>query len=97
VGDLDGDGKLELVANTRNGSLFAWKTEGRVDGRIDWGSFHHDLRNSGNFEAGPDFGRRASPGGCAVAAPVEASAGRGLALVLIGAAMILVVARRRRS
>jgi hypothetical protein len=97
VGDLDGDGKLELVANTRNGYLFAWKTEGRVDGRIDWGSFHHDLRNSGNFEAGPDFGRRASPGGCAVAAPVEASAGRGLALVLIGAAMILVVARRRRS
>ncbi len=49
VGDLDGDDKLEIVAPTRNGWLYAWHTEGRSDGNIQWESFHHDNRNTGNL------------------------------------------------
>jgi hypothetical protein len=56
LGDLDGDGRLEIVAATRNGWLFAWHTQARVRGRIDWESFHHDNRNSGNLATPLDQG-----------------------------------------
>jgi hypothetical protein len=53
VGDVDGDGKLEVVINSREGMLFVWDTDGpvKVGGRsaLQWPKFHHDLRNSGNF------------------------------------------------
>jgi len=53
VGDVDGDGKLEVVINSREGMLFVWDTKGpvQVGGRsaLQWPKFHHDLRNSGNF------------------------------------------------
>ncbi|MCO4771784.1 MAG: VCBS repeat-containing protein [Deltaproteobacteria bacterium] len=50
VGDLDGDGYLELVASTREGWLFAWRTDGRADGPIEWPMFRHDPRRTGNYE-----------------------------------------------
>ena len=55
VGDVDGDGLLEVVINSREGLLFVWDTKGpvQVGGRpaIQWAKFHHDLRNSGNFNS----------------------------------------------
>jgi hypothetical protein len=63
VGDVDGDGKLEVVIPSREGSLFVWDTPGpvQVGGRpaVQWGKFHHDLRNTGNFHAGADAPPRA--------------------------------------
>jgi MYXO-CTERM domain-containing protein len=50
VGDLDGDKKLEVVTGTRSGWLYAWHTEGRTDGIIEWESYHHDNRNTGNAD-----------------------------------------------
>lgn len=47
VGDIDGDGRLEVVAVTRDGFLYAWDTPGR--GRVEWGSFRHDPRNTGEY------------------------------------------------
>jgi len=49
VGDLDGDGRNELVATTREGNLFAWRTEGRADANGEWWSFRHDERNTGRY------------------------------------------------
>lgn len=50
VGDIDGDDLLEVVTPTRAGWLYAWNTAGSADGAISWESFHHDNRNTGNFE-----------------------------------------------
>jgi hypothetical protein len=53
VGDLDGDGMLEVVVHTREGHLFAWNTVGEAcneDGLAsDWWTFHHDEHNSGVY------------------------------------------------
>ena len=49
VGDIDGDGRLDVVCSTREGYLFAWGTDGRADQEIQWKGFHHDTRNTGNY------------------------------------------------
>jgi hypothetical protein len=94
VGDLDGDGKLELVQATRNGHVFAWRTNGSAKGRIDWDSFHHDARNSGNFNEKLDQGVLASPasGGCDMTGrPV------GLPVIFLVAGMLGIAYARRRA
>ncbi len=49
VGDVDGDGKLEVVASTREGRLFVWKTAGDECGTVPWRRWHHDEWGSGNY------------------------------------------------
>lgn len=49
VGDLDGDGMLEVVAVIREGQLFAWRTLGDACAPLPWRRFHHDEHGSGNY------------------------------------------------
>ena len=55
VGDLDGDGKLDVVASTREGFGFAWKTAapacsaGGTTTNADWWTFHHDEHGTANY------------------------------------------------
>ncbi len=53
VGDIDGDGYLEVAVNTRKGFLYVWKTGGVAsrDGKstVQWQSFAHDEMNTNNF------------------------------------------------
>jgi hypothetical protein len=49
VGDLDLDGYLEVVVGTRDGNLYAWRTRGVAWGEVQWPTFHHDNRSTGNF------------------------------------------------
>jgi hypothetical protein len=51
VGDVDGDGLLEVAAVTRMGYLFVFNTDGPADGAIGWSEFRHDGRNTGNYDA----------------------------------------------
>ena len=48
-GDITGDGKVEVVAITREGTLFAWSTPAWANQTIQWKGFHHDARNMGNY------------------------------------------------
>ncbi len=57
VGDVTGDGSLEVVVGTRSGYLYAWKTKGKSDGVIAWESYHHDNRNTGNYDVKLDQGK----------------------------------------
>jgi Subtilase family/FG-GAP-like repeat len=93
VGDLDGDGKLEVVATTRNGYVYAWKTAASAKGRIDWDSFHHDARNTGNFATALDQGKPASPSGCSLGGRAD---GGGPFVILVLAALGRIAYARRR-
>jgi len=56
VGDVTGDGNLEVVTTSRNGWLFAWRTPAPVTSRIDWASYKHDNQNTGNLGTPLDQG-----------------------------------------
>ncbi len=53
VGDIDGDGKLEVTTITREGWLFLWDTPGTAsaDGksRVQWQEYKHDPLKTSNF------------------------------------------------
>ena len=53
LGDMDGDGKSDVVAYTREGFLFGWRTQGdacRDEGiNSDWWNFSHDEWNTGTY------------------------------------------------
>ena len=96
VGDLDGDGTLEVAVATREGYLFVWNTTGRTDGRVDWASFHHDGRNTGNLNTPIGFGSPPSgdDGGCCQVGATEETR-RGWLFTLLAVALVLRVRRRR--
>ena len=49
VGDIEGDGRNEVAAATREGYLMVWKTPGRAEGNQEWWSYRHDERNTGLY------------------------------------------------
>jgi hypothetical protein len=53
VGDLMGNGTMDIVATTHEGNLFAWKTKGNSclnnEQNAEWGRFHHDTYNTGVY------------------------------------------------
>ena len=50
VGDVVGDGGLELAVPTREGNVFVWRTGGTACGDLEWPKFQHDPHNSGNYD-----------------------------------------------
>jgi hypothetical protein len=67
LGDLDGDGTLEVAVASRDGWLYAWHTDATEDSTIEWESFHHDNKNTGNYDTPLDQG-----GGKKAAKPLTA-------------------------
>src|SRR5207237_745414 len=49
AGDVDGGGRDEVVAVTRDGYLYVWNTPARAGSMREWPSFRHDARNTGRF------------------------------------------------
>ena len=50
LADLDGDGKLEILAATITGQVFVWDTPTTYDpDRLPWPTGRHDLRRSGSY------------------------------------------------
>jgi MYXO-CTERM domain-containing protein len=63
LGDIDGDNLLEAVVSTRDGYLWAWNTDGPVDGVHPWPEYRHDSRNTGNYEEPLAFGVKTGTAG----------------------------------
>ena len=49
VGDLDGDGELEVVVASRAGWLFAWHADAPRDTAAGWVTFGHDVARTHNY------------------------------------------------
>ncbi|MBS2029363.1 MAG: VCBS repeat-containing protein [Deltaproteobacteria bacterium] len=102
VGDLDGDGYLDVVTFSRNGYLWAWKTKGPANGKINWESYHHDLQNTGDYATplvqrkGPTESPDAGSGGDTKKKGCGCGAG-GAELLPFAIVSLLGLARRRRS
>ncbi len=58
IGDITGDGMLEVVAVTRMGYLFVFSTDGSEDGTVGWPEWRHDGHNTGNYDADIAFGTK---------------------------------------
>jgi hypothetical protein len=95
-GDITGDGVLDVIAATREGLLFAWRTLGPAKGQNAWDGERHDARATGNLSV-PTLVRAAEQKKanctCRDGEPGELGA---FALVL-SAAAVLALGRRRRT
>ena len=57
LADLDGDGKIEIVAATVTGKVYVWNAPGQaLPGRLPWPMARHDLQRTGRYiHLEPDF------------------------------------------
>ncbi|RKX68836.1 hypothetical protein DRP53_09890, partial [candidate division WOR-3 bacterium] len=49
IADIDGDGKLEIVATSTDHFVYRWERGGSYYSLIEWGKFHHDNFNTGVY------------------------------------------------
>lgn len=110
LGDLDGDGFLDVVVHGRDGWLYAWRTTGSAKS-IQWEGFHHDARSTGNFSTplperlgpedvvggdGGDGGGEGGEGGSDAGGCCSVAGTRSGAAGTLGLALALALLRARR-
>ena len=96
LGDIDGDGYRDMVFASREGYVFAWRSDGRADDSGEWLMMGHDAQRTGNYHL-PVPGQDGPPPeepeqSCAVVGASGAGSGAYLLLCALPAFL-----RRRRS
>ena len=98
VGDIDGDGYHDVVVGTREGWLFAWRTETPASTTPQWPMFKHDAARTGSFHTPLPTQSGPMPpeggGSCVVQGGGDGSGPGSVALLLAGS--VLAAGRRRR-
>ena len=84
---------MEVVAATRSGYVFAWRTRGAAWGEIQWPTFAHDNRSTGNLHTPLPVVLPPELDDCSCA--TQPSRAPGLAWVAILAPAALIRRRRR--
>ncbi|PXF58268.1 MAG: hypothetical protein C4B59_13600 [Candidatus Methanogaster sp.] len=52
ISDIDGDGDIEVVVGSNDNKVYVWDCSGIYNpNNIEWGTFHHDVRRTGLYEA----------------------------------------------
>lgn len=94
VGDLDGDGLLELAAVNEDGILLVWRTRGPADQRIPWAGYHHDAQATGNLTQTTLLKKLSAKGdGCGCRATPETRPPSELTAIIL---LLALTGRRRR-
>ncbi len=71
LGDVTGDHHLEVVSGTRGGQLWAWTTPAdEHTANVQWESYRHDNRNTGNYGSPLEQGVRHVAGAGPIACPI---------------------------
>ena len=86
VGDLDGDGRREVVVATRRGWVFAWRTSAETIDAAPWDGHRHDVRASGDLRS-PTRPVPSGADGCdcrTARGPSDGAPWLGLAVLMLG-------------
>jgi hypothetical protein len=95
LGDLAGNGLIDVVAATHGGLLFAWRTTGPRKGALPWSSFGHDTMSTSNVATPTAVFTHVSLGsGCSCR---DQTVGRSSATILIALLGVLVFRATRRA
>lgn len=67
VGDVDDDGKLEIIIGGANqggdkGAVYIWDVDGEADQAFPWPMFQHDVARTGRYSEPPEKPELAFPG-----------------------------------
>ena len=96
LGDIDGDGYRDMVFASREGYVFAWRSDGHADYSGEWLMMGHDAQRTGNYHMAVPSQQGPPPEEPEQSCAVGGAVGRGEgALVLL--CVLPALLRRRRG
>ena len=54
IADIDNDGKIDIICTSEDHFVYSWEGDNCENGRVEWGEFHRDNYNSGDYIKGAE-------------------------------------------